>query len=181
MKLKTYKLIQMTVAALLGIVFSQAVINQNFIIPVIAAIIGTLTLLILRRRVKEVVADERDYTNAGRAALIAVQLFSWIAVVIMISLLASRDANPAYEPIAATLAYSTCFLMLAYALIFKFYDRFKHIDAKKIYLAVAVAIILGIAAIGLRLFSGEDGWICKNGQWIKHGQPSYPAPQTECK
>jgi uncharacterized membrane protein len=181
MKLKTYKLFQMTVAALLGIVFSQAVINHNFIVPVIAAIVGTLTLLILRRRVKEVVADERDYANGGRAALIAVQLFSWIAVVIMIALLASRDTNPAYEPIAATLAYSTCFLMLAYALIFKFYDRFKHLNSKKLYLTIVIAIILAAAVIGLRLFSGEDDWICQKGQWIKHGSPSFPAPQTECK
>lgn len=181
MKLKTYKTVQIVVAVVLGFVFSQAVINHNFVIPIIAAVTGSLVMLLLRRRVKEVVADERDYTNGGRAALITVQLFSWIAVVIMIALLASRDTNPAFEPIAATLAYSTCFLMLTYAMIFKFYDRFKHLNSKKIYLTIVIAIILAAAVIGLRLFSGEDGWICQNGQWEKHGTPSSPAPQTECK
>lgn len=32
------------------------------------------------------------------------------------------------------------------------------------------------------IFSGsEDTWICKDGQWIKHGNPQKPAPQIWCK
>lgn len=27
---------------------------------------------------------------------------------------------------------------------------------------------------------GEDTWICSNGQWVKHGKPSKPMPQTGC-
>lgn len=27
----------------------------------------------------------------------------------------------------------------------------------------------------------EDTWICKNGEWIKHGNPSAPVPSAECK
>ena len=27
---------------------------------------------------------------------------------------------------------------------------------------------------------GEDSWICVDGQWVKHGQPSAPMPETEC-
>lgn len=26
----------------------------------------------------------------------------------------------------------------------------------------------------------EDSWICDNGQWIKHGKPSYPKPENPC-
>lgn len=181
MKSTTFKKIQIVIACALGIVFSQAVINQNFVIPVIAAVLGSLILLVLRRRVKDIIADERDYSNAGRGALIAVQLFSWVAVVVMIALLASRNNNPAFEPIATTLAYSTCFLMIVYALIFKFYDRFKHLSSKTWYLALIIAIILAATVAGLRLLSGEDGWMCENGQWTKHGNPSFPAPQTKCQ
>jgi len=181
MKLKTYKNIQISIAVALGIIFSQAVINRNFVIPVITAIIGSLTLLLLRRRVKDVIADERDYENAGRAAIIAIQIFSWFAVVLMITLLSARDNNPAYESIATTLAYSTCFLMITYSTIFKFYDRFKHLTSKTWYIVLIVAVILAAAVVGLRLLSGEDGWICENGQWVKHGSPSFPAPQSTCK
>lgn len=32
----------------------------------------------------------------------------------------------------------------------------------------------------MRFFSGEDNWICENGKWIKHGNPSNPPPSKEC-
>jgi len=46
-----------------------------------------------------------------------------------------------------------------------------------------ITLIIGIAflIIGMRFMSGEDNWICQNGQWIKHGNPSSPAPSTGCK
>jgi uncharacterized membrane protein len=123
MTLKTFKSFQVVVAIALGIIFSQAVIARNFVIPLIAAIVGVLMLLILRRRVKEVIADERDWANGGRSALLALQVYSWVAVIAMIILLAWRDTNPAYEPIAMTLAFSTCGLMLLYSAIFKIRNR----------------------------------------------------------
>jgi hypothetical protein len=44
-----------------------------------------------------------------------------------------------------------------------------------------VALILIIAVLGVRFFSGpEDIWLCQNGQWIKHGQPSAPQPTSGC-
>lgn len=43
---------------------------------------------------------------------------------------------------------------------------------------VFVAIILAIS--GIRFFSGEDSWICVDGQWVKHGHPESPAPEAGC-
>jgi len=53
---------------------------------------------------------------------------------------------------------------------------------KKIII-IAIVIILAAAAIifGLRFFSGdEDTWLCQNGQWVKHGNPSAPMPTEGC-
>jgi len=44
--------------------------------------------------------------------------------------------------------------------------------------AAAAAIILIIS--GIRLWSGEDSWICQNGGWVKHGNPSAPRPTESC-
>jgi hypothetical protein len=46
---------------------------------------------------------------------------------------------------------------------------------------IFVLIIVGILFL-LRFVIGgpEDSWICKDGSWIKHGQPSYPKPITKC-
>jgi len=44
--------------------------------------------------------------------------------------------------------------------------------------------LLAIAALALagRFFSGgaEDTWLCQNGQWVRHGQPAGPPPDTGC-
>lgn len=47
---------------------------------------------------------------------------------------------------------------------------------------VLLFILLVAGGIGLiRLLAGdEDTWLCENGQWVKHGQPSSPAPVVGC-
>jgi len=46
--------------------------------------------------------------------------------------------------------------------------------------AICFAVAFGIAVI-LRLVAGEDDWICRDGKWVSHGQPSTSAPTAECK
>jgi len=51
---------------------------------------------------------------------------------------------------------------------------------KKIFFVITILMILVVALAIVRLISGEDDWICSNGQWVKHGAPSAPAPTTGC-
>lgn len=52
---------------------------------------------------------------------------------------------------------------------------------KTLKIAGLVALVLIIAVLGLRFLSGpEDTWLCQNGQWVKHGQPSAPKPASPC-
>jgi len=48
----------------------------------------------------------------------------------------------------------------------------------KIVLIVIAVLILAVLA--LKGLSQEDDWLCQDGQWVKHGQPSAPQPTTEC-
>ena len=43
-------------------------------------------------------------------------------------------------------------------------------------------LILLVAWLFVRFVIGgsEDDWICVDGQWVKHGYPSAPMPETEC-
>ncbi|MDP3052980.1 MAG: hypothetical protein Q8N22_03490, partial [bacterium] len=52
---------------------------------------------------------------------------------------------------------------------------------KKVFISV-ILIFLAIAAamVLVKTLSNEDDWICSNGQWIKHGNPSAPAPTRAC-
>ncbi len=52
---------------------------------------------------------------------------------------------------------------------------------KIILYSLATLLIIIAAIISIRLFSGEDNWICQNGQWIKHGQPKVAQPNTNCQ
>ncbi len=46
-----------------------------------------------------------------------------------------------------------------------------------IFLLIVIAIII----VGVFLVRGsEDRWLCEDGQWVKHGEPSTPAPTTGC-
>ncbi|MDD5250996.1 MAG: DUF2178 domain-containing protein, partial [Patescibacteria group bacterium] len=122
-----------------------------------------------------------DYATGGRAALLAIQIYSWAAVAGMFVLYALRDTNPAYEAVGLTLAYSTCALMLLYGVIFRYYNRFSLSSKRRLYVVFAALLFLALAVFGLRLFSGEDDWICQGGQWVRHGQPSFPAPSVPCR
>jgi len=178
---KQYQWVKITLVVILAAVFSQSIIYGNYLIPIAVLIIITLVLLYLRRQLKEVIADERDYQTAGKAAGLSIQIYAWVTVIAMLILYSQKDLNPAYEIIAMVLAYSTCFLMLLYAFIFRYYNKISLSDKKSIYIFVGVLFFIILTIFGLRLFSGEDDWLCKDGQWIKHGKPSFPAPTKECK
>ena len=52
---------------------------------------------------------------------------------------------------------------------------------RKIILSIVVVLLIIVAGIAVVRFStDEDTWICKDNQWIKHGNPESPMPQTGC-
>lgn len=180
MNQKTYQRWRMGIVFVLAMAISQSIVLNNYIIPIMLMVVASLVLWYLRSRVKGVLADERDYALGGKAALLAMQVFGWLGAIGMFVLYSQKAINPAYEIIASTLSYSVLFLFLIYSLVYHYYNRFA-LKKNKIYLFFVILIILGMTFFGIRLFSGEDNWICKDGSWQKHGQPSFPAPQTECK
>ncbi|OGG11565.1 hypothetical protein A2Z00_05010 [Candidatus Gottesmanbacteria bacterium RBG_13_45_10] len=54
---------------------------------------------------------------------------------------------------------------------------------RKILFLILLVGLAGIFALFIArfLFGGnEDDWICDNNQWVKHGNPKDPMPQTGC-
>jgi hypothetical protein len=50
-----------------------------------------------------------------------------------------------------------------------------------INLTIGVFLILVVFVVGVRFFGGdEDAWLCDNGQWVRHGNPSSPMPDSGC-
>ncbi len=54
--------------------------------------------------------------------------------------------------------------------------------AKKIVLIIAVVLFITIAWLAVRFIIGgpEDTWLCVNGEWVKHGNPSVPKSSEPC-
>ncbi len=181
MTLKKYQQIKLIITVVIAVIFSQAILYQNYLIPLTTLVVSSLVLIWLRRQVKEVIADERDYISAGKSASLAIQIYSWVAVVAMFILYSFKNLNPAYEPIALTLAYSTCTLMILYSFIFKFQNRIKFTPSKTKFLMLMIILSIFLGIFTIRLFSGEDNWVCQNGQWVKHGNPDFAAPKSICK
>lgn len=52
---------------------------------------------------------------------------------------------------------------------------------KKILISILVILIVVVAIVAFaRVATGEDNWICVNGEWVKHGNPSSPMPDGGC-
>ena len=51
---------------------------------------------------------------------------------------------------------------------------------KTTWIILAVVAVVCSAVLAVRFLSGEDTWICKNGEWIKHGNPSAEKPAEPC-
>jgi hypothetical protein len=47
-------------------------------------------------------------------------------------------------------------------------------------LAIILICILGLFIVRFLFGGNEDTWICKDNQWIKHGNPSSPMPSISC-
>src|SRR5574343_664866 len=50
-----------------------------------------------------------------------------------------------------------------------------------INLTIGVFLILVVFVVGVRFFGGDEYlWVCDNGQWVKHGNPLTPMPDSGC-
>jgi uncharacterized membrane protein len=124
---KQFKIFRIILAMILAIIISQAIILENFILAIFAMIVAVVLMIFVRKKVKDIIADERDYKIAGSAARYAITGFSAVAVGFMFFFM-SQKQNPVYEAIGSTLAYSVCGLMLTYSLIFIYLRKYAKQD-----------------------------------------------------
>lgn len=53
--------------------------------------------------------------------------------------------------------------------------------SKIVKVAIWVIVLAAVALVARFAFGGpEDEWICNDGKWVKHGNPSAPIPETPC-
>ena len=180
MSAKRFLFYRVAISMIIAGVVSSSIVIGNYILPIVTIITALIFLYIIKKKVSEVLEDERDYEIAGKAARYTLSIFSAITGIIVIILFSLRQKYQGFELAGSILAYAICSLLLIYSIIFKYYQSVKNQDYKYLYLVFLLLIIIIFAVFGLRLFSGEDSWICQDGQWIKHGHPSASMPDKPC-
>ena len=123
MTYKQYQTVRAVLAAVIAGVISYSVVTQNLILAAVAVVLGITFALVARRRVKELVADERDYTNAGRAARYAISIFAPVTALLALALMFTHSISPTYQTVGSTLAYSVCALMLLHAAFYSYLNK----------------------------------------------------------
>jgi uncharacterized membrane protein len=124
MSLKTFTRIRIFILLIMIGLISWAIVSANIWIPIPVVIAAVMVMLLLRRRVREVVTDERVYSIAEKASLVAFRVFGIVAAVIGITLVALdwQSASDLYK-IGLTLAYSACGLLVIYYIAYIYYNR----------------------------------------------------------
>lgn len=121
-----FKRIRIVMAAVVAIIVSFAINLQSWIFATIAVLLAVLLAMIVifsaKRQVKDVLADERDYYIAGKAARYTVSVFCVLgAILSFYFMVLSKDANA--EAVGSVLAYSTCGLLLLNSAIVIYLQR----------------------------------------------------------
>lgn len=123
MTLKTFSIYKIIAVIIVAIATGVSVNNGNWYLPIALLITAWVFLYVLRTRVKEVIADERDYRIAGKASALAMRIYSVLAVIIGLILYVAEKNNEVLFAIGSVLSYSAGFIMLVYAILFKIYDK----------------------------------------------------------
>jgi uncharacterized membrane protein len=84
-------------------------------IPIPAGLVAVVVMLLTRRKVKEVVVDERNYAIANRASRFTFQVGAIVMAFVGVTLEAmSSSGHAEFEPYALTLILSATGLLLIY-------------------------------------------------------------------
>lgn len=123
MSRKMFKLCGIVITMAMGALIGWAVSIGNALIPIPVVLGGVGLLYLCKKRVREVIEDERIYRITEKAARLTIQIFGpVIAVAGAILIAISRDASPGLAQAGFTLAYSACALLVLYYIFHIYYS-----------------------------------------------------------
>ena len=116
---KQFAMCGVIISAIIGAIVGYSVQIHNFVLPLIAVTAGILILHLLRRKVDEVIEDERIYRISDKASRRTLQVFG-IGTALVGTTLISLGR---YQEIGYALNISVCILLILYMIFYAFYSR----------------------------------------------------------
>lgn len=81
---------------------------------------------------------------------------------------------------SAKVSFALSAILLVVAIAYEIRKKSEEGRKNAILIAIVAFLVAGAIIVNIRFFSGEDDWMCKDGKWIQHGNPSAPMPETPC-
>jgi uncharacterized membrane protein len=101
-----------------------SIATENAVVPIPTVLGGIVLLYLLRRQVKDVVEDERNYRISEKASRSAIQVFALIAAITGITLTAvSTEDSSLSREVGLTLAFCACGLLVLYMISYAYHSR----------------------------------------------------------
>lgn len=120
---KTFLIYKIIAIIILAVAINVSVHYGNWYLPAAFLVAALVLLYVLRGRVKEVIADERDYKISGKASGLAMRIYAILSVIIGLILYIAEKDNDVLFTIGSVLLYSAAFLMILYVILFKIYEK----------------------------------------------------------
>jgi uncharacterized membrane protein len=124
MSYKKYLLFRLLAAAIVAALAVWGSTTGNLLVLIPAVVVIGIILLTMRKKVTEVVVDERVNAVAYRATRLAFLVFIYLAVIAGLVLVwVAEDASDTLFHVGLTLDYSACALLLFYWAAYAYYNR----------------------------------------------------------
>lgn len=123
MSYSKFRIWKMLVVIFVSILVGWSIANDYALVPVTAVIAGLVVMRLLKRGMKEEIADERVFSVADKAAMLVFRVFILLACMASATMLALKRENTDLEQAGLTLAFSVCVLLVVYYLAFIYYNR----------------------------------------------------------
>jgi uncharacterized membrane protein len=125
MNIKTYRNWRLALIAIIAALAAVSIVTGIVYILVAAVAIGIIVIILLRRRVRAVVEDERTYAIAYKAARLTVSIVGIVMAIAGAILLAlnRNDFSEAPALVGFTLLYVTCGLLVINMAAYYYYNR----------------------------------------------------------
>jgi len=124
MTINNFKKVRIAIGAFIGATVGIAVTLENIPLAIAGVLIGILFMLLVKRRIKAVMVDERIKMISGNAGYLTYAISTVMLAVFSLMFLMIGKGNDLvyFESLGATFSYIALFNIAVYALAFRFFN-----------------------------------------------------------
>lgn len=126
MKTKSYKLLRLLIVIFISLATSISLNLNNPIFAISSILLGKLILIYFRSKLSETISDERSEFISHQAATTTYIITTIvISSISLLFIFLSKMSSEKYflETLGTIMAYITCFIVLTYSILFKFFSK----------------------------------------------------------